>query len=674
MTSNSSDLGLGSLKQILQLTFESNLKVLQQYFPQFYNRFKDYTPESYGLEIDDNGSLNIAANGHFIYDEDPQTVSRNQFELYSQAPTRSVYQLNIKSDENTDDLFEHIGLLKKLAVAGNAAISRSASHPVYEKPNFYPIMCVIGVGLGYHLEYLTNENIGHLHIYEPNPDFFYASLFVVNYTALLQKFTQANRRLSLVIGVEPEKYIEELHRSLMEVGSYQAAMLPVYKTYTSPTVDEALTRFLDSTTNFYSGFGFIEDEIISINHTIQNLKNKYPFLSGDLNLAKQNNKPVFICGSGPSLDDSIDFLVENRDKINIFCGGSALVPLYKAGIVPDLHFEIERTEELADWVSVLGDPDYFSKVTLITMNTVSPKVIDLFGAAYLYAKPNDGGTDLLLSSYPQDFREIMLLFASNPTVTNAATAFAARTGFKKLYFVGMDLGFKDEKNHHSKHSIYYGDDSYFEDEYEKVRGGLKNVDGNFTEKVLTTAIFDWARHSIEYVLRRPQYLDIEAFNCSDGAKIFRAKPLRIDDVELDENATGTIVEQIAEQSLATPFDDKIVTQKVIKSTQTINAHFQFLGDKKFLDVDMSLEEMMHLFHFQFNTIYDLLTAKDLFAGRTIMGSLNYLQSTITGKLYTIRSEQVRKEFAKEALTIVCEYFARMETIFNEQVTDKLETK
>ncbi len=675
MSNHPDQKGLESLKQVLQLTFEQNMSVLKQHFPQFYKRFLNYQPEAYGLDLDQNGFLNIACNGQFIYDGDPQKISREQFEFYSQAPTRSVYQLNIKKDDNTEDMFAHIGLLKKLAMQGNDAIARAASHPVYVKPDYYPIMCVIGVGIGYQLEYLTNEDIGHLHVYEPNPDLFYASLFVVNYKALVQKFTENNRRLSLVIGMKPEQYIEEVHKSLMESGTYQAAMLPVYKTYSSATVDEALERFLDASTNFYSGFGFVEDEIISINHTMANLKNKIPFVPANLSYLEYNDKPVFICGSGPSLDDSLEFLLENREKINLFSCGSSLSPLYKAGLVPDLHFEIERTEELFNWVAALGDAEYFSKISLVTMNTVSPMVIGLFGNAYVYMKPNDGGTDLLRSIYREKSEEAMLLFASNPTVTNAATAFAAKTGLNELYFVGMDLGFKDESYHHSKSSVYYKkDDDTFGQAYAKVRGGLKQVEGNFGGTVFTTGVFDWARHSIEYVLRRPQYQHINAYNCSDGAAIFRAKPTKLDEVQISSTKSGNLAEKLKQESLAAPFSAEVVAERVKKSSELLINGMQFLGDKKFTEATFELRDLMMLFQYQFNTIFNLMTKQDLFAGRVLIGSLNYLHSATTGKMYTIRSEEERIRFSKEAIDIFVEYFETMESIYREKVLAALETE
>lgn len=673
MSSNSTSLGIDSLRQVLQLTFESNLNALKQHFPQFYKKFKDYKPEHYGLELDEKGNLNIAANGQFVYDRNPQELSKEQFELFFSAPTRSLYQLNINKDQDTTDMFAHIGLLKKLANLGNDAIEKSASKAKYDAPEFYPIMCVIGVGLGYHLEYMIEHDIGHLHIYEPNTDFFYASLFVVNYTALIQRFTEKNRRLSIVIGIEPENYIEELHRTLVEVGTYQAAMMPVIKHYDSERVNEALRRFWDAATNFYSGFGFVEDEIISINHTTKNIESNLPYVPATLNLSELSNKPVFICGAGPSLDTSIEFLKKHRDNITIFSGGSALPPLHKAGIVPDLHFEIERTEALYDWVSALGDEEYFKQVSLVTMNTVSPKVIGLFGAAYLYLKPNDGGTDLVRQTFGKKTDNVMMLYASNPTVTNAATAFAARTGFKELYFVGMDLGFKDEGYHHSKSSIYYKeDDESFNEKYKEVRGGLKSVEGNFGGEVLTTGVFDWARHSIEYVLRRPQYSDIKAYNCSDGAKIFRAEPTNINDVEITENDGESLAEYLKDHGLYNHFKVEEIKSSLKRSSEKLMVAFDFFADDKFVGVDMSVKDAMNLFQYQFVQAFHLMTKQDLFAGRVLIGSLNYLQSASTGKIYTIRDDAGRRDYIKQVMEIFPEYFSTMKGIYQQDVIEKLE--
>ena len=55
MPNNEVDTRLDTLKQVLNFTFNRNLTVLEKHFPNFYQRFKDYTPTTAGLEMDDKG-------------------------------------------------------------------------------------------------------------------------------------------------------------------------------------------------------------------------------------------------------------------------------------------------------------------------------------------------------------------------------------------------------------------------------------------------------------------------------------------------------------------------------------------------------------------------------------------------------------------------------------------
>jgi len=54
------------------------------------------------------------------------------------------------------------------------------------------------------------------------------------------------------------------------------------------------------------GLGFYDDEIISLENTIININNNYPIFSLDNN--KMCDIPLFIVGSGPSIDNDIEFI------------------------------------------------------------------------------------------------------------------------------------------------------------------------------------------------------------------------------------------------------------------------------------------------------------------------------------------------------------------------------
>ncbi|SFC24688.1 6-hydroxymethylpterin diphosphokinase MptE-like protein [Pseudoalteromonas denitrificans] len=658
------------LRQVLSLTFQQNLEVLKIHFPNFYQRFKDYKPTEYGLEMDDKGHLNIAGKEGFIYNENPKLLSEAQFEMYFSSPLRNIYRLKLIDAAAVDDMFKHVGLLRNLVCAGDESIEESKDAP-YENPKYYPLMCLIGVGLGYHIEKLSEKDIGHLYIYEPNNDIFFASLHVVDYKELIEKYTEANKGITIQVGSTPEFYIEDLHKLLFERGVYRCGVLPIYRHYNSPESDEALERLLDNVTNFYSGFGFMEDEMISVNHTLKNLRDKNRrVINSTVQLGDKTSKPVFICANGPSLDSSIAFLKENRDKYHLFSCGSALYPLYKAGLTPELHFELERTEGLFDWVSVIEDKSYYKNIAIVSMNTVSPKVLDLFGESYIYMKPNDGGTDLVRMAFLDTFDQSLHLFGSNPTVSNAAVAFATKAGFKEMYLIGVDLGFKDVEHHHSKDSVYF---EKFKDVYKATTNGNKMLEGNFSDTVETTAHFDFGRHVIEYVLRRPDNEDVKCYNCSDGVKIQRAEPKHLEDITFTEHQDDfSIHKSLFEQSKSEAYDYAFLVEKLKEYSTLMFELMDKVANPKFKGIQATHKELMDVFSYQYNLIHDMAIKQNLYAGRMLSGSTNYLQVPATGLMYIMRTDESRNKFSGKVLDCMVDYFAEMKQVYQTKILDELD--
>ena len=608
------------LKTVLSYTLYQNLLALKEYFPSFYNRFLEYKPKSHGLELTPDGTLNIAYPGGFIYDGDPQKICSEQFDNYFSCTLNSIYTIDSAEAEKPNQLFKHPGLIADVSKEGDKYIAKSLLK-TYQAPKTFPILSVIGVGIGYHLEKLVEKNIQHICIYEPNNDLFYASLHTVDYRKIFEHFTQKNRGITLEIGSKPEYFIESIHKLLHERGLFRAGSFPVYRHYGSETSNDALKRFFDNVSNFYNGFGFFEDEIISTVHTLKNVKAGHKFLPGNVTLPEEfHDKPVFICANGPSLDDNIAFLKENRDKYYLFSGGSALMPLYKAGLTPDFHFEIERTEGLFEYVAVIEDRSYYKNITLITMNTVSQKVIDLFGDVYIYFKPNDGGTELMRTSLGQEgFNEFLHLFSSNPTVSNAALAFAVKLGFRNIYFHGVDLGYIDPSYHHSKDSLYFEKDKKIAD-FDGHAQNNKSVAGNFVDTVFSSMIFDWSRHTLEHVLRTPGNEYLNCYNCSNGAKIDRAKPLRVNQIEFSEASLPNVVDALSKLKLpeVMSFDD--LCNKVELFSDALFKFMDLVVSPDLGKIEINHEQLVEHFNYQYHTTRRVGREENVFICRMLLGS------------------------------------------------------
>lgn len=676
MPNNSVDTNLETLKQVLNITFNRNLAALEKHFPNFFHRFKDYTPTEFALEMDNQGHLNIASKEGFLYDNDPQKVCVEQVDAFAKCPIRSVYNLSNIDPENAVVRFEHIDFIHEIVQKGEQLRAQEelktlGEDTVYEAPDCYPFMCVIGVGIGYHLEHLSKEEISQLYIYEPHNDVFYASMFVIDYSSIFSIFTQNNKAITLEIGSSPEAFTESLHRNFVERGLYRAASMPVYKHYSNKTADRALNMFFDQATKYYSGFGFFEDEIISIDHTVRNLKAGLPVVPKVLDWLGEEDKPVFICGNGPSLDTCIEFLQKNRDKYYLFSCGSALSPLHKAGLLPDLHFETERTSQLYDWVTALEDEEYFAKVTLIAMNPVAPDVISLFGKAFLYMKPNDGATELMREAYLEKFNDAMYPFGSNPVVGNSALAFTAFAGFKKIYLAGLDAGYKEQGYHHSKDSAYYGK---FKESFTLKEQKLKKVKGNFSEHVYTNFILDASRHALEYVLARPDFSDIECFNCSDGVFIEGATPQPIDEVNLSEFERKDLTEILFNQSLKGYFDVDLLEQKLLQCSKEMFEMMETIAPKELAAAQPTLQQLIDLYAYQFNHNRGAAMAGKIFAARMLGGSINYLQAPTVGKIFLLHTNEARLELAHFALGIFFNYFEKMKKLYIKNVLSDFSDK
>ena len=326
------------LKNILKLTFETNIQFFKESFPHFYEKFKNYEPKEYGLELDENNNLNIACNGHFIYQKDPKITVSEQTLDFLKNPVRSIYRISPVNEENMAKEnpmgFRHLDYLSQVARLGCEYEAKALSEDIHTNSlGRFPFLSVIGVGLGYHLEQLASENIDHLYIYEPNDDLFYSSLFTLNWKWIVEQFQKSNKSITILVGVTKEKYFEGFQKLFFKFGIFKSGCLSFFKHYQSETSDEIVEYIMKNGKTLYSGFGFTEDELISLKHTYQNIKNERKFLVEGTSLLEQKlDMPVFICGSGPSLDDAHEIIKENQDKAIIVSCGSSLMALKKYGI------------------------------------------------------------------------------------------------------------------------------------------------------------------------------------------------------------------------------------------------------------------------------------------------------------------------------------------------------
>jgi hypothetical protein len=99
------------------------------------------------------------------------------------------------------------------------------------------------------------------------------------------------------------------------------------------------------------GWGFFDDSLIALSHSMRNIERGVPFFKKNKKISqKHQNVPVFIIGSGPSLDESLPFIKENKERAILISCGSAISALHKHGITPDIEVQIEPKQCMISWL------------------------------------------------------------------------------------------------------------------------------------------------------------------------------------------------------------------------------------------------------------------------------------------------------------------------------------
>jgi hypothetical protein len=398
-----------------------------------------------------------------------------------------------------------------------------------------PLVVVIGSELGWHLPRLLNEyRIRHLIVMETDLDAFRLSTFLHDYVLTSRIAMERGTNLSFL--VQPD--IEQLSRALMSVMRKDLPPYFVHGTavfYVSrqeETVKKIQESVVRTLWELFFGLGYFDDELISIQHTFDNLRDGFPIYQ------RPNVMPedavALIVGNGPSLDGLLPLLREYGDRAVIFSCGTSLSALAKAGIKPDFHVEKERPYLTYELITKSVSPEFLKGIRFIGLNVVHGDVYRLFDWGGQILKSAD--TMALLMMEAGAPREIIL--NTQPTVTNTALDLCVSAGFRKVYLLGVDMGYKDEKQQHSTHSLYeeMTDDEDLNDLLSQMPEASRTIPGNFGGQVSTNNILAVARQYLEWgISHHPRS---RVFNLSDGALIKGAEPLHAADFSCDATPAG----------------------------------------------------------------------------------------------------------------------------------------
>ncbi len=603
------------------LKFEENLLSFKQYFPEIFEKFLSYIPDDrFNLIVNDNGTANIIdyETGVPMYSDDPVSQVLNQVNENIKNPILGKTDHSSITGMGNPLGFIHVDLMNNMGEIFSE--TKKSLKPNDNLDNKIPSLMIFGIGLGYHLSQLIEtRNIGFINIIEPNEDLFFASLFVADWKKILESVDSNDAFLYLGIGKSEEEVFRDIYERSRSVGIASVSYAWFYQHYPSSKVNKWIEEFKINFHQFFTGFGFFDDALIGIAHTLGNLENKFNLMNTHESITKDiANFPVVIIASGPSLDQEIECLKALQDKVVIFSCNSASTALVKKGIIPDFHIALERTEATHDFLRDFLPEEVRKKINLLVTNVMHPKVASLFPWTGFGLKGNESGSHLIqLSQFVNRKPITEILSFCNPLVGNTALSYVCHLGFKNVYLFGVDNGYIDEQHHHSKSSFYYNESG--KTKYQPLKiGKQREIPGNFVETVLTDEFMSVGNTQMEKLLESFKKHGVNCYNCSNGAKIKGTIPLDSDYIYIEPNKLSKkqIIEHVKENCFSSrcAFEDveplldfkafsgfcktmsEILKQKSVNRTnsfdnllESVRYLYSFKGSKRYLNIFLLFE-------------------------------------------------------------------------------------
>jgi len=539
---------------------QRNLACFQKRAPNIYDILENFTPGS-SLTFDDNGRPDVSFPDGQLFGGEMDTIVSGQLQDFWEKPTRVNHRPELVVAQIDDHAQSYVRRLMKRAE--DAAIGFSNQYSVRESY----FLCIMGIGLCGHIDELVEEtNCRALHVIDPSPEFLVHTLEIYDWARLFETMDERNGTLWILIDDDPDFIARELKSWLRNTNPMGIDGTIFFSHYNNEVLRAAGEKFASALQLILSDLGTYFDERLMVQNTHHNLySGKERVYKRGQNLSTE--VPAFVIGTGPSLDQSLDFLRQNQKKAIIFSSGTALRSLLANGITPTFQIETENIDVLPV-ISETADKYDVSSLLLVASTTTDTKIIPYFDEVLYFFREPLTPTSLFCDD------DSRCLLDANITVGNAGLAFAQEIGFRDIYLFGLDMGTRDPDLHHSKDSYHYTEGALVEPEDLNFH---IPVPANFGGTSYASKGMFLAREHIERSIRR-YGRGRNHYNCSNGSRIAGSTPKAIKDLnfpDLTAGAKDQIVDNVRRQFAVFTQDefDRHWDDAVIRQT-----YHEFLND------------------------------------------------------------------------------------------------
>lgn len=215
--------------------------------------------------------------------------------------------------------------------------------------------------------------------------------------------------------------------------------------------------------------------------------------------------PGILVAAGPSLNKNIQELKKAKGKAFIIAVDTAIKPLLKAGIVPDMFAIVDGGKPL-DLVKI----DEAREIPMVATQNSSPEILAYHTGMKFFYNEGFGFSEHIFAKTGQRVGDV----SSGGSVATSAFSLLYKMGIKTIILVGQDLAYTNNKSH--------ADGTFQEIMPQENTSRFIMVEGNEGEKVPTRADFklflDWYNVYIEGCQKHQK--DFRVINATEGgAKI-----------------------------------------------------------------------------------------------------------------------------------------------------------
>ncbi|WP_300316674.1 6-hydroxymethylpterin diphosphokinase MptE-like protein [Idiomarina sp.] len=635
----------------LKRTFESNLAAFEGLFPDIANAMKYYRPQHWLLTVNRNGDCNLynPERRTFWYSNSINEDIKAALEKFQESPVETVPSTNLRGGKLSHYTFYQYS--QKIAeVMNQFGKTRDTA------PEEIPSLILISLGLGKaHEEILNQYNVDYLYVIEPNLDFFFWSMHCMDWSKILSTFADTNKNLNFSLGDDGSHFIDDMKASMRQFNGFFLLNSFLFVERQQKALAPYIVEFREDLMNLITLSEHFHYAHYALSHTYENFSSKQTLMcSNQLDEGSlSKNIPVFVVGNGPSIDETIGHLREIQEQVVIVSCGTVLRSLWKNGITPDFHAEVEQNKCTYSIISQIPDSSYLKQINYLAPPDTHPDTAKLFKRHYAMLTSLDGSMLFLNYLAGKIGAELQLPVFPFPTVSNFALSSLLKIGFENIVLIGVDLGFKDVRYHHSKDSLYYKEGKeQTVPSYEETMGGKIMVRGNFETFVYTKPEFKISAKNLGKSIQASKAL---VRNCSDGAKIEGAVPIKVRDIVFPSVKNK---KELLSSALNEVFSQKVTDQlfyelDVLYSKEEMGECFDSLI-RSFDGIDGSFNSIRSVIQTQKSLLLRAYRAGNILFYGLFVSTINFAHATLLKVALSQKDDDAQIKIVKEVRVMLVE--------------------